>query len=549
VHANPQSVADVFKMSCQYVIPVFQRHYVWDRETQWEPLWEDLVSQARVRLHGGTPKPHYCGAIVIDQKKQQAINELPRFHVIDGQQRLTTFQVILAALRDVCQVNDLADSLQRLIGFLVNQNFKELSDPEAEQFKLRPTRYDKESFEDVITFGGREKLSQKYVESKGKRGKDIPKIVAAYLYFFDQLLRSISHQDEVFGSETHTAGEVLQALLDAFTADFSAVVIILENSDDAQIIYESLSSRGTPLLASDLMRNYIFLRAEQNVTALFEKYWVRFEDRFWTQEEKQGRLKKPRLEFLMTNILSAKTASEILHTKVYQEYLAWIGYHRHALTVEKELQDFVALAQVYRTLVQGDEKTPLGGFARFLHVFDMTTIFPLILAVCTEGPSDDDARGQILADLESYLMRRLICQRTTKNYNRFFLSAIKELRSKKFAASEFREFLLQQTSETSDWPSDQDLKEKWLLMPAYAELPSARLNYILRRIEQAQTSKFTEDITINSALTVEHVMPRNWFTTWLLSDGSLVSEQFATEARQKHVLGMPLLYDPWRRKA
>ena len=89
----------MFSPQCQYVIPIFQRHYVWTRDVQWESLWEDIISQVRVRLDGRTPKPHYCGAIVVDEKKKVSIGDTSRFDVIDGQQRLTTFQIILAALR------------------------------------------------------------------------------------------------------------------------------------------------------------------------------------------------------------------------------------------------------------------------------------------------------------------------------------------------------------------------------------------------------------------------------------------------------------------
>src|SRR5579863_531743 len=149
MYAQPQSIAEVFKAPAQYVIPVFQRHYVWDRETQWEALWGDLVAEARVCLQGQAPKPHFCGAIVVDQKKQLAVNELTRFQVIDGQQRLTTFQVILAGIRDVCQAKGLIRPLDRIIPFLVNQNFAAQKDPASDQYKLRPSRYDAEAFRDV----------------------------------------------------------------------------------------------------------------------------------------------------------------------------------------------------------------------------------------------------------------------------------------------------------------------------------------------------------------------------------------------------------------
>jgi hypothetical protein len=325
VFANPQSIAEVFEAQAQYLIPVYQRHYVWDRETQWEALWDDLLAQARVHLQGQAPKPHFCGALVVDQKKQHAVNELAKFHVIDGQQRLTTFQVILAAIRDVCLARNLERPLRRVIPYIVNQNSSDQETPELEQFKLRPTRYDAPFFTDVLTFGNREKLSQKYINVRtGGRTTSPPKIVGAYLFFYDQIIRSITQQEDVFGSDTYEPDELMDAIIDAFTAFFRSVVIMLDNSDDAQIIFETLNSRGTPLLASDLMRNYIFLRAEQNkenVDMLYDKYWLQFEERFWTVDQKQGRITKPRLEFLMTNVLADKTAAEVQLNKIYQEWL------------------------------------------------------------------------------------------------------------------------------------------------------------------------------------------------------------------------------------
>jgi hypothetical protein len=242
----------------------------------------------------------------------------------------------------------------------------------------------------------------------------------------------------------------------------------------------------------------------------------------------------------MTNVLAEKTASEVQFNKIYQEYLAWINLNAHALSVKQELQDFGKLGKIYRTLVDAEEQTPLGGFARFLRVFDVTTVFPLVMAMWTEGPEEPEERRQILLDLESFIVRRVICGRDTKNYNRFFLSVVKELRPKRFPASAFRDTLAHQTSETSDWPADEEFRNRWLVEAAYGKLPSARIAYILNRIERAQVTKMTEDITINSALTVEHVMPRRWFTTWHLSDGTLISPEAADEAKTKQQLGLHL---------
>jgi hypothetical protein len=488
MYTNPQSIAEVFEASAQYVIPVFQRHYVWDREAQWEALWEDVLSQTRVRLQGQIPKAHFCGAIVVDQKKQQAVNEIPKYQVIDGQQRLTTFQIILASIRDVCSVKELSKQQRRIIPYLVNQNFSEQSDPEAEQYKLRPARFDAEAFTDVVSFGGRDKIAQKYVARSRERTAP-PRVVGAYLFFYDQVMRSITQREEVFGSETYEPEEILDAVIEGFTSFFRSVVIILENSDDAQIIFETLNSRGTPLLASDLMRNYIFLRAEQNnegVDRLYNSYWLQFEDTFWSIEQKQARITKPRLEVLMWNVLTSKAASEVQLNKIYQEYLSWIGQNAHSLSVEQELKDLTKLAAIYRVLVDAPSGSLLGNFARFLRVFDVTTVFPMLIAAWTEGPDSEGERRQILADLESFIIRRLVCGRDTRHYSRLFISVIGQWREKGFSAAAFREILHQQINQNADWPTDDEFKTKWLAEPAYGRIVAGRITYILEKSKRSR---------------------------------------------------------------
>jgi hypothetical protein len=75
------------------------------------------------------------------------------------------------------------------------------------------------------------------------------------------------------------------------------------------------------------------------------------------------------------------------------------------------------------------------------------------------------------------------------------LNVIKEIRPKKFSPLAVREYLLQQTSENADWPSDDEFRNKWLVTPAFGKIVSARISYILQRIETSQVTKMTEDIT------------------------------------------------------
>lgn len=83
----------------------------------------------------------------------------------------------------------------------------------------------------------------------------------------------------------------LETLLTALINGFMVVDITLEEGDDAQVIFETLNARGEPLLATDLIRNDIFQRADssgEEAKKLFDEQWKYFEDQFWTRKEKQG---------------------------------------------------------------------------------------------------------------------------------------------------------------------------------------------------------------------------------------------------------------------
>src|ERR1700741_3099524 len=98
-----KTISAVFSGERRYVIPLFQRPYVWTLERQWQPLWEDIAAKAESELTRGEsdvePPPHFLGAVVIQQRRSWG-DELLAHDVIDGQQRLTTFQILLTALRD-----------------------------------------------------------------------------------------------------------------------------------------------------------------------------------------------------------------------------------------------------------------------------------------------------------------------------------------------------------------------------------------------------------------------------------------------------------------
>jgi uncharacterized protein with ParB-like and HNH nuclease domain len=240
------------------VVPLFQRAYVWTEE-EWEALWENIEDQAHesldaMRAQRLVETSHFLGAIVVNVAKVVA-KGLSRSEIIDGQQRLTTLQVFLAALRDCARERDgdLADKVDRLTRNPGNR--LQL----GERFKVWPTKADRDSFVQVMSAEQRESLVQLYAHT------GMPRIGQAYMFFSDRIARFVAGcQDSDPPPEPRPVDaqvEHLEALHHALQTALQFVVIELEERDDPQVIFETLNHLGQPLLPSDLIRNFIFLEA------------------------------------------------------------------------------------------------------------------------------------------------------------------------------------------------------------------------------------------------------------------------------------------------
>jgi hypothetical protein len=123
------TIDDLFQRDRRYVVPLYQRAYVWTREDQWEPLWDDIEQQAEACLAEDgliSRRSHFLGAIVLNVSRIIG-KGVARSEIIDGQQRLTTLQIVIAAMRDFAeQIN--SEHVARLRGLTANQYEKFGSD-------------------------------------------------------------------------------------------------------------------------------------------------------------------------------------------------------------------------------------------------------------------------------------------------------------------------------------------------------------------------------------------------------------------------------------
>lgn len=522
--ASAISLLAVFETKLRLEVPLFQRQYVWNREKHWEPLWEDLARKFTEYLEGRRDAPvHFLGAMVLDQKMTPT-GHVERRQVVDGQQRLTTLLIILAAFRDLCREQGCEDLANECDSFILNRGM--MADAAVDRFKVWPTQLDRGQFADVITAGSRTTLETKHPLVRRKYTKKYlprPRMVEAYLFFYTQL------RDFFLGTGSElplAAHQPLPLRLeDCFTSLKSAlkvVVIDLERDDDSQVIFETLNARGEPLLPADLLRNFIFLRAArlgESQESLYNEYWRRFDDPFWRVEVRQGRLSRPRSDLFLQHFLSSRQTVDIPITHLFVEYKFWIERQKPFTTVCDELAALARQGDDFRRILEPKADDVLCPLVKFLDCFDIRTAYPALLHLLDVGLTSEQWKATSVI-LESYLLRRAVCNFSTKNYNRVFLTLTRSLRRDGASPDGIRKFLSELSGESSEWPRDSEFGDAWHNMHAYLVLQNPKIVHILRRLNDTYLGSKSEDISINSPLTVEHILPQSWLDHWPLPDGS-----------------------------
>lgn len=537
--ADDHKVEAVLKEDRRFIVPLYQRKYQW-AEHRLLPFWEDVQAKAAEVLSGESRFEHYMGALIlapIDIGSQ--ISKTPVVQVVDGQQRLTTFQLFLVALREVARRHGLADFIDHVNGYLFNNTKSKDTDP-LTRYKLTPTPSDRELFHDLM------ELEHQAVTARYRHlfwGAGVPKntpfpAFRAYVLFERWIEEFVQtgpsdeappedpldeHAVEGESSED-LAGERLEALLNAVLERLKLVVISLGENDDAQVIFETLNSKGEPLLAMDLVRNNIFHRAEKEgakVEDLYRKLWDPLDDAWWREPAPNARPTRPRIDHFLAHALAAETGAKISMRELYAEYRSFAvpkGKPRYP-KVEQELLLLGHYAPLYETLEgrrQGDGD--LAWFGRKMAAWQVTTVYPVAMQLGHDDVDQHD-RSTICRLLYSYLVRRALCDLTTKNLNNVFAGLATHFVEKGVSVASFTAFFDGRDGDSSRFPDDEELRRGILTKDAYAIAPRSRLVDILWELEIASRSTMAETAERPADLWIEHVMPQTWTDEWPFGDG------------------------------
>lgn len=524
------TVQELFSRERRFIVPLFQRSYIWNQEEQWEPLWEDIHRRALAHLARidqtveGQVRSHFLGAIILNVVSTQG-RGISRSDVIDGQQRLTTLQLFLAALRDASEELDATPEDVKLFKRLT-QNPDCAADSE-ELFKVWPTNADRQVFGQVMRAGNQLALETHFANHEG----GLPRMAQAYLYFNGAIKEFASAKDL-----PQSLQDRFFALVLALKESLQIVVIELEEGDDPQVIFETLNARGQPLLPSDLIKNFVFMRISDTESArLYQSYWEHFdtkevevasdegESRFWYIEERQGRLRRQRIDLFIFHYLTMQTENEIRIGHLFKEFRDWREASKSSN--EEFLRDLKFASEHFALLIAPTNNSRLEIFAGRLKALDTSTVHPLLLFLATvegNGIAKEEI-DQIVSDLESYMVRRFICGLTPKNYNNYFLALLKkvketyrawknaspdELGSLPTVAQVVREELSKSLEPTSVWPNDEQFEQGWLKTPIYVASRSDRSAMILRALGEQMTTSKNEKLDLAGPVTVEHLLPQ-----------------------------------------
>jgi hypothetical protein len=576
MRAEALTPADIFGYHVRYVVPLFQRPYVWNRYDQWQPLWEDVraVAERLLAVRRGVVAPHFLGAIVVEQAPT-LVGSVAVYHVIDGQQRLTTLQLLLDAARRVIEQHTDGRDGKGLRQLVFNETAVRRDD---EVYKVWPTLGDRDAYvaamsDDgaardgaVISDGAR--MSYRAGVSAGtgvstgavsvgggvpdsavSAGGGVPdgalssdggaalnggaesgrgpesgvaasqiaaaSVAQAHAYFRE----AITAWARVDADHQATTAR-LDALARAASDHLRAVVIHLDPGDNAQGIFETLNHRGAPLLAADLIKNLVFRIAQTeglDVIALYESYWADLDGVYWRSYVRRGRQVVPRIDIFVNYWLIMRLGREVRTDQIFTVF------RDHLLDAGTRVEDLLAElardARTFEAVKSAPADTVPGRFCyRVLNAMETGAVSPFYLWLMRW--SDDrlpiPQRDRALWAVESWVVRRWLCAMASKDTSNLVLELLQALDAAgpERAGDVTEAFLLAQRSASRVWPSDHAVKNALKSLAIDARVVRPRLRMLLEAIEDKQRTEKSEGPPCERDLTVEHVMPLAWRHHW-----------------------------------
>lgn len=484
------SILDFIKSTDKtFVIPVYQRNYSWDTKNC-EKLFNDLQES----LH--TKKHHYFGNIVYYALSDNRAFGYTELALIDGQQRITSTMILLAAIRDSEKNEDVRNAITET--YLENSK-----GDEKNRVKLKQIEGDRNVYEAIIRgdFDG---------SSSSNAGRNYKK--------FKQLIKE----------SKLTTNELLEAInnLEVIALDLN----INQESESPQIIFESINATGKELTTADLLRNYLLLGIKDKTEQedYYKNYWLPIENNIGSSDSISDFINKylimrigdtvnkgteyeefkKRYEKLFNS--DAKLALEQL--RHYSKYYLWINEPARIYDVHRKVSNAL----------------------KDLKEINIVPITPLLLFICERADNEEcgfdmDGLERALRYIEAWAFRaRVVGLLTSGQFNsiasRSILNAAKRAESTNY--DEIIRYELSNYSTQDIWPTDGDFRQAFMKYNFYKNYK----NYVQRKLEY----KISNDRINEKPDSIEHILPETLNDHW---KGVLGPGYSAIHAEWLHTIG------------
>lgn len=516
----------LFNLPQHFVIPLFQRPYVWKEDEQWAPLWKDICRVVELRIEQPHLNPqHFLGAVVLQANEAKA-GQLNAWNVVDGQQRLTTLQVLMDATSAALTASSY-DRLASQLESLTHNSVNFVDDGES-RLKLRHLNRDRAAFDEV--------MNAEAPVDYASLGHADSQIAKAHRFFSSAVAQWLGDPSaEEFAARAEQLAAVLQNELQLITIELNA-------SENSQEIFETLNARGTPLTAADLIRNFVFQNLELqggDTAKAYKEDWP-FEKSFWAREISVGRFFVSRSSLFFNQWLAARLGEEISPQATFSRFKSYVEHHA-GITIAELLIDLKQQAALYEQWTESARANGGNLSTVEMAIYRMSAtgsqlLHPLFIWLHEPGRNlPQSSIDQIIGAAESWVIRRQLLRLTNTDLGRVVADLIRLGGStpKESVADRIISHLSRLNVTSTYWPGDDEVRVHLESENAYKRYPRARLRMFLEAIENEYRVETQQPQIERNKYPIEHVLPQKWQAHWHVEG----LEELAVRQNHVHVLG------------
>lgn len=476
-----------------FIIPIYQRNYDWKKENC-KQLFDDLENVIKKKLN-----THFFGSIVCKPE------DMERIVIIDGQQRITTISLLLLAIYNNIKNNNIKVE-GALDDKILNEYLINKYSPKEKKIKLKPIKKDQEAFELLF----QNKINEFIIESN---------LTQNYEYLYKRVEESKYSVEDIYLA--------IKKLM--------VVVIQLHESDNPQLIFESMNSTGLDLTEADKIRNYILMdKPYDKQEKFYTDYWNKIENN--VGYDTTGFIR----DYLTIKMQKVPTYSKIY--RIFKEdYII-----KNGLEIESVLAEMLIYSKIYQEVRKSStNNSNIDTYLSNLNYLRYTLLYPYLMQLLKhyeENELNEKELDECLKTIETYILRRIICGKPTNALSKGFCNLDKEILSilekRNYSIhmyAEIMKYVIINKKGHLMFPTDEEFKKAFKEFRLY-ETQMFTKNYVLEKLENYKNKE--RIVSLNNIesndFSIEHIMPQTLSPAWKKALGNNYGE---IHERYLHTIG------------